>query len=67
MRLLTYSIKKKWLKFVIVMTSLIFFPNGKLRFRLDYLMELIFLDYENLVSSRDYIKKISKLIKNEIN
>jgi hypothetical protein len=31
------------------MTSLIFFSNGKLRFRLDYLIELIFLDYKNLV------------------
>jgi hypothetical protein len=25
------------------------FPNGKLRFRLDYLIQPIFLDYKNLV------------------
>jgi hypothetical protein len=50
--LLTYihiHIKKNWVKFVKVMTSLIFFPNGRLQFRLDYLIELIFLDYKNLV------------------
>jgi hypothetical protein len=41
--------KKNWVKFVKVMTSLIFLSNGKLRFRLDYLIELIFLDYKNLV------------------
>jgi hypothetical protein len=48
MRLLTY-IEKKWVKFVKVMTSLIFFSNWKLRSRLDYLIEIIFLDYKNLV------------------
>jgi hypothetical protein len=49
------------------MTSLIFFPNGKLRFRLDYLIEVItFVDYKRSSLSRDYMKNISKLIKNEI-
>jgi hypothetical protein len=45
------------------MTSLIFFPNRKLRFRLD---RAYFSGLQKSSLSRDYIIKISKLIKNEI-
>jgi hypothetical protein len=38
------------------MTSLIFFPNGKLRFRLDYLIKLVSLLSKSSLS-RSYIKK----------
>jgi hypothetical protein len=59
------SRKKNWVKFVKVMTSLIFFPNGKLRFRLDLFDRAYFSGLRKSSLSRDYIK--NKLFNKERN
>jgi hypothetical protein len=48
LRLLTYLYRKKNCQICQCYDVINIFSNGKL-FRLDYLIELIFLDYKNLV------------------